>query len=112
MIAGEIRGREYLCRTDQSGRFDASVPTLLEIGTEEQKRAYVGPTIRGDIIWCQGYSEPANGSDLREALQTKAGLQRMDSGVVNGQKNLDQIPPALRGHDVPAVPHRTGQAEA
>ena len=35
------------------------VPTLLELGTEEQKRAYVGPTIRGDIIWCQGYSEPA-----------------------------------------------------
>src|SRR5580704_12530139 len=43
------------------------VPTLLEVGTEQQKRAYVGPTIRGDIIWCQGYSEPGNGSDLANA---------------------------------------------
>ncbi len=60
------------------------VPTLLEVGTEQQKRDYVGPTIRGDIIWCQGYSEPGSGSDLANA-QTKAEL-RDGYWVVNGQK--------------------------
>ena len=60
------------------------VPTLLEVGTDEQKRDYVGPTIRGDIIWCQGYSEPGNGSDLANA-QTKATL-RDGNWIVNGQK--------------------------
>ncbi len=60
------------------------VPTLLELGTEEQKRQYVAPTIRGDIIWCQGYSEPGNGSDLANA-QTKAEL-RDGYWIVNGQK--------------------------
>ena len=60
------------------------VPTLLEVGTEQQKRDYIGPTIRGDIIWCQGYSEPGSGSDLANA-QTKAEL-RDDSWIVNGQK--------------------------
>lgn len=60
------------------------VPTLLEVGTEQQKRDYVGPTIRGDIIWCQGYSEPGSGSDLANA-QTKAEL-RDGHWIVNGQK--------------------------
>jgi len=60
------------------------VPTLLEVGTEQQKRDYIGPTIRGDIIWCQGYSEPGSGSDLANA-QTKA--ERRDGHwIVNGQK--------------------------
>ncbi|TDH58560.1 acyl-CoA dehydrogenase [Dankookia rubra] len=60
------------------------VPTLLEVGTEEQKRRWVGPTIRGDIIWCQGYSEPGSGSDLA-AAKTRAAV---DDGhfVINGQK--------------------------
>ena len=60
------------------------VPTLLEVGTEQQKRDYIGPTIRGDIIWCQGYSEPGSGSDLANA-QTKAEL-RDGHWIVNGQK--------------------------
>jgi alkylation response protein AidB-like acyl-CoA dehydrogenase len=60
------------------------VPTLLEVGTEQQKRDYIGPTIRGDIIWCQGYSEPGSGSDLANA-QTKAEL-RDGHWTVNGQK--------------------------
>src|SRR3954447_7319144 len=60
------------------------VPTLLEVGTEAQKRAYVERTIRGDLIWCQGYSEPGNGSDLANA-QTKAEL-RDGYWIVNGQK--------------------------
>ena len=40
------------------------VPTLLELGTEDQKRRWIGPTLRGEVIWCQGYSEPGSGSDL------------------------------------------------
>jgi alkylation response protein AidB-like acyl-CoA dehydrogenase len=59
-------------------------PTLLEVGTEEQKRRWVGPTIRGDVIWCQGYSEPGSGSDLANA-QTRAELQD-GHWIVNGQK--------------------------
>ena len=60
------------------------VPTLLEIGTREQCIRWIGPTIRGDIIWCQGYSEPGSGSDLA-AAKTSA---RIEDGqfVINGQK--------------------------
>jgi alkylation response protein AidB-like acyl-CoA dehydrogenase len=60
------------------------VPTLLEHGSEEQKQRYVGPTIRGEMLWCQGYSEPGSGSDLA-SLQTRA-VDDADSFVINGQK--------------------------
>jgi alkylation response protein AidB-like acyl-CoA dehydrogenase len=60
------------------------VPTLLEVGTEEQKRRWVGPTIRGEVIWCQGYSEPGSGSDLA-AAHTRATVEH-GFFVVNGQK--------------------------
>ena len=63
---------------------DMLIPTLLELGTEEQKKEYIEPTLHGDIIWCQGYSEPNAGSDLA-SLQTKAEL--IDGNwVINGQK--------------------------
>ncbi len=60
------------------------VPTLLEVGTIEQCQEWVAPTIRGEIIWCQGYSEPGSGSDLA-AAKTSA---RIEDGhfVINGQK--------------------------
>jgi len=60
------------------------VPTLLEHGTEEQKRRWVGPTMRGEVMWCQGYSEPGAGSDLA-SLQTSA-REDGDDFVINGQK--------------------------
>jgi alkylation response protein AidB-like acyl-CoA dehydrogenase len=60
------------------------VPTLLELGTEEQKKKFIGPTLRGEIIWCQGYSEPGAGSDLA-SLTTRA-VEDGDDFVINGQK--------------------------
>lgn len=60
------------------------VPTLLEVGSEEQKHQYIPSTLRGEIIWCQGYSEPGAGSDLA-SLQTR-GAEEGDDFVINGQK--------------------------
>lgn len=60
------------------------VPTLLELGTPEQKEAYIKPTLCGEMVWCQGYSEPEAGSDLA-ALRTRAEIDG-DDYVINGQK--------------------------
>ncbi|MGE0766251.1 MAG: acyl-CoA dehydrogenase family protein [Hyphomicrobiaceae bacterium] len=60
------------------------VPTLLEVGTEAQRERWIRPTIFGEVVWCQGYSEPGAGSDLAN-VQTKAVLEG-DHYVVNGQK--------------------------
>ncbi len=59
-------------------------PALLKFGTEEQKVHYLGQIARGEIRWCQGYSEPGSGSDL-VSLQT-FGEDMGDHWVVNGQK--------------------------
>ena len=59
-------------------------PTALHYGTEEQKARLLPPMARGEVVWCQGYSEPAAGSDLAN-ISTKARLEG-DEWVVNGQK--------------------------
>ena len=60
------------------------MPVLLEMGTEEQKQQFIRPTLRGEMIWCEGYSEPNAGSDLA-SLTTSAFLEG-DTWIVNGQK--------------------------
>ncbi len=59
-------------------------PTLLEYGSEEQKRRFLPPTARGEMVWAQGFSEGSAGSDLA-SLATKAELQG-DHYLVNGRK--------------------------
>ncbi|MBM1492986.1 acyl-CoA dehydrogenase family protein, partial [Sulfitobacter mediterraneus] len=59
-------------------------PALLHFGTHEQKLHYLPPIARGEIRWCQGYSEPGAGSDLA-SVQTK-GADQGDHWLVNGQK--------------------------
>ena len=59
-------------------------PALLKFGTEEQKVHYLNQVAKGEIRWCQGYSEPGSGSDL-VSMQT-FGEDKGDHWVVNGQK--------------------------
>ena len=63
---------------------DRLVPTLLAFGTQWQKDYFIPRTVSGEFDWCQGYSEPAGGSDLA-SLRTKAELVG-DEWVINGQK--------------------------
>ena len=59
-------------------------PTLMRFGTEEQRTKYLGSIARGEIQWCQGYSEPNSGSDLA-SLQTKA-VEDGNDFIVTGAK--------------------------
>jgi|SRR5687767_4096674 len=74
---GEPRGPQYM-NANWIG------PSIMAHGTEEQRRRYLPPIARGQVVWCQGFSEPDAGSDLA-ALPTEARLDG-DEYVVNGSK--------------------------
>ena len=59
-------------------------PVLLHFGTEQQKRDHLPPIARGEVIWCQGFSEPDSGSDLA-SLKTRATPDGNDF-IIDGQK--------------------------
>ena len=88
LLKGRIIGEEFARAQIPSGLggqgISMLVPTLLELGTEEQKRQFIPPTLSGEMVWCQGYSEPNAGSDLA-SLRTSAVLDG-DEWIVNGSK--------------------------
>src|SRR5262249_31946249 len=65
-------------------RLAMSGATALQLGPEELRRDHSPPIVRGEIRWCEGYSEPGSGSDLA-SLQTRAVVD-VDDFIVTGQK--------------------------
>jgi alkylation response protein AidB-like acyl-CoA dehydrogenase len=59
-------------------------PTLLSLGSEAQREHFIPPTLRGEMVWCQGYSEPGSGSDLA-SVSSRAVLEG-ERWVIHGQK--------------------------
>ncbi|MXY56427.1 MAG: acyl-CoA dehydrogenase [Gammaproteobacteria bacterium] len=77
--------RELDIRAPVSGMGTTMIgPTLLEYGTDDQKARHLPRIARGEVWWCQGYSEPSSGSDLA-SLRTRA-EDAGDHFVINGQK--------------------------
>lgn len=74
---GEPRGPQYM-NVNWVG------PAIIKYGTEEQRRKLLPPITRGEVFWCQGFSEPEAGTDLA-SLRTKA-VREGDGYVLNGQK--------------------------
>ena len=92
---GGLNTAEYTVLIQEMRRIGARVPlvgmgtsligpTLLEFGTEEQKKRHISRIVRAEVAWCQGYSEPGAGSDLA-SLQTRA-EDKGDHFLVNGSK--------------------------
>jgi alkylation response protein AidB-like acyl-CoA dehydrogenase len=75
--AGEPRGPQYM-------NTNWIAPAIIAVGTREQKQRYLPRIAAGDVLWCQGFSEPEAGSDLA-SMRTSA-VRDGDAYVVNGQK--------------------------
>ena len=92
---GGLNNEEYMILIQEMRRIGARTPlagmgtsligpTLLEYGTEEQKKRHIPRIVRAEVAWCQGYSEPGAGSDLA-SLSTRA-EDKGDHYLVNGSK--------------------------
>ncbi len=92
---GGLGKEEYVVLIEEMRRIEARPPlmgmgtsmigpTLLELGAEDQKQRHLPPIVRGEVAWCQGYSEPGAGSDLA-SLRTRA-QDKGDHFLINGQK--------------------------
>jgi alkylation response protein AidB-like acyl-CoA dehydrogenase len=77
ILHGEPRGGQYM-------NVNFIGPSIMMFGTEEQKAYHLNRISRGDVIWCQGFSEPDAGSDLA-SLRTRA-VRNGDGFVINGEK--------------------------
>jgi alkylation response protein AidB-like acyl-CoA dehydrogenase len=87
--------REQIIFNEESSKYDLPLaiyiiglgmcgPTLLAVGSEEQKQRYIPPMLRGEEVWCQLFSEPGAGSDV--AGLTMRAVRDGDEWVLNGQK--------------------------
>ncbi len=88
-LTRQVIFHEEYARADAPGRLGLIGegllgPTILAFGSEDQKRRFLPGIVRGEEIWCQGYSEPNAGSDLAN-VQTRARLEG-DSWILDGQK--------------------------
>jgi alkylation response protein AidB-like acyl-CoA dehydrogenase len=84
MIYFEEFARRDLPRTTNPQGLGIAAPSILDYGTDDQKERFLLPTLRAEIAWCIGMSEPGAGSDLA-GLSTRAVIDG-DTFVVNGQK--------------------------
>jgi alkylation response protein AidB-like acyl-CoA dehydrogenase len=85
VVFGEEEGRYRVPKGAYTGiGLGMALPTIIKHGTPEQIARFVEPTLRGELTWCQLFSEPAAGSDLA-GLRTKA-VRDGGEWVVNGQK--------------------------
>ncbi|MEB2286077.1 MAG: acyl-CoA dehydrogenase [Polyangiaceae bacterium UTPRO1] len=83
-IASQEMGRAQVPYMINVIGLSMAAPTILNHGTEEQKRRFIAPLLSADEIWCQGFSEPNAGSDLANA-QASA-VRDGDNWVINGHK--------------------------
>jgi alkylation response protein AidB-like acyl-CoA dehydrogenase len=75
--AGEPRGPQYM-------NTNWIAPAIMAAGTAEQKERYLPPVAAGEVLWCQGFSEPEAGSDLA-SMHTSA-VREGDAYILNGEK--------------------------